>query len=133
VEDENEEEPLIDDTDDFIPTPNAVEPPPGYTFEPRPQTMPAISSINGRDVFWLSQLPNGSPLVWIIAEVIGGPIDPAEALLGVTIRLKCNHRKDKNTPDAFRTKISSIVQVALNIENYGSKWFLLRQSTSSSA
>ena len=61
--------------------------------------------------------------------MIGGPADPHQALQGITMRLKCDHRQDPNTPKCFRNKYAaSIVQVALTPENYGQKWFLLKKT-----
>lgn len=123
-EDENTEDTLIDDTDQ-VPPPESIDPPEGYVFEEVPEELPPISNWIGKKVFWRAEMPDGTPLSWIITELIGGPADPREALSGVTMRLKCDKRRDPNTPAFFRTKVSSVVQVALTRLNHGRKWFLL--------
>jgi hypothetical protein len=126
VEDNEEADARLDDTD--INT--GVEPPTcpsGYSYECRPAALPPLSTWINREIHWRAEMPNGEELLWIKTVIIGGPADPQQALQGVTMRLKCDHRQDPGTPKCFRGKISSVVQVALTPENYGQKWFLLRK------
>ena len=123
-EDVNVENTLVDDTDD-VPVPQTISPPAGYLFDDVPEDLPPISTWIGRRVYWRAEMPDCTQLMWIITELIGGPSDPREALSGVTMRLKCDKCKDSNTSAFFRTKVGSVVQVALTRQNYGKKWFLL--------
>jgi len=124
VPDINVWDPQLDDTDANSTEPAPVAPE-GFRFVERPLVLPPVSSWVKRVVYWRSQLPDGELLNWIKAEIVGGPNDPAQAVSGVTMRLKCDKRLDQGTPKCFQGKLACIVQVALTIENYGSKWFLL--------
>lgn len=100
--------------------------PVGYEFEAAISELPPLSSWLGREIFWRAEMPNGAELVWIKTELIGGPADPQQAVQGVTMRLKCDKRRDPKTPACYRNKVSCVVQVALTPGNYGIKWLLLR-------
>lgn len=124
----NLQEPLLDDTDEGDVAGSTVEPPAGFRFEERPAELPPISSWIKRLVYWRSQMPDGEVLAWIKAEIVGGPNDPAQAVSGVTMRLKCAKRLDDQTPSCFHSKVACIVQVALTPDNYARKWFLLEKA-----
>ena len=59
---------------------------------------------------------------WIVSAVGRGPLMPSNALTGVTMRLKCNKRMDKATPDDL---LREPVAVAFNLDTYGKRWCLL--------
>ena len=53
---------------------------------------------------------------------------PSNALTGVTMRLKCNKRMDKATPDDL---LREPVAVAFNLDNCGKRWCLLDERSES--
>jgi hypothetical protein len=119
---------ILDDTvEDVGPAPN---PPAGFVFKSLPLRMPLISRMIQRKqlVFWHARLPDGTSQGWIKAEVHGVPNDPSAVLQGITMKIKCNTRLDRNTPLNFATKHTCVVSVALSLNNYGRAWYLLRES-----
>jgi hypothetical protein len=119
---------LLDDTDVLDDEEFDVNPPQGFEFEIAPTTLPPISAGKGRMVYWRAELPNGEHLDWIKVKVEGGPADPSQALCGVTMRLKCSKRFDANTPKCYLNKSTCDVHAALTPNNYGKKWFLLKEA-----
>ena len=96
--------------------------PEGFVAEPLPDEMPTATKLLTRSVLWLVDVTADGVPGWIRSEVAGGPSDPAARARGVTMRLKCTKRLDKATPrEFFREEI----EVAHNLENYGTQWVLL--------
>ena len=101
-----------------------VEAPEGFSLALKPSVMPTSRSLIKRTVLWAIPVArNGAP-AWIRSVVDGGPLTPSSALLGVTMRLRCTLRLDKATPSNL---LREPVEVALNLENYGRRWFLLEE------
>jgi len=115
---------LADDTSELCAT-TVPDAPAGFSLVPRPTVFPAISSLINKKVYWYVPLRRDGTAGWVIAEVAGGPVDPASAALGNTVRLSCTTRLDKNTPQFL---IGKRVQhsVAFTLDNYGSRWMVLK-------
>jgi len=89
IEDPKQPNSLLDDTiDEEVDAliPDCSE---GYEFEGCPDVLPPVSSILAKKVLWHGELPNGGRFGWIVTEITDGPVDPQEAINGVTLRLKC--------------------------------------------
>lgn len=96
--------------------------PTGFVLAEKPDAMPAVASLTRRKVLWaLPVARRGSP-GWIMSEVAGGPPDPSKAAMGITMRLKCTRRLDKETPDDL---LNESVEVPFNLDNYRERWWLL--------
>jgi hypothetical protein len=102
-------------------------PPLGYAFAPLPEGAMRVSSISNRKIYWRIPLgPTGEP-DWIVAQIIGGPPDPVALANGITMQLLCTLRMDRKTPAYMREKQTNQL-VALNEENFGVEWILLKDA-----
>ena len=100
----------------------APEPPSGFVLADKPADMPSFRSLLNTKVLWAIPVTASGAAGWIVSSVCGGPLTPSSALIGVTMRLKCTKRMDKATPADL---LVEAVEVAFNLDNYGTRWCML--------
>jgi len=98
------------------------EAPPGFVIAAKPTDMPSFRSLLNTKVLWAIPVTASGAPGWIVSSVCGGPLTPSSALMGVTMRLKCTKRMDKATPADL---LVEAVEVAFNLDNYGTRWCML--------
>jgi len=104
----------------LAPNPAAPE---GWTIDLWPLIIPLVSSLLKRRALWLVDCNVRGVAGWIRSEIAGGPRDPTSAAFGMTMRLKCCARMDKDTPKDVVDDDG--LQVAFTLDNYGQRWVLL--------
>ena len=122
-EDEDAPETFHDDTAEPLVV-GAPAPPQGWSVVATPSEIPPVRRIVKSFVlFAVSETASGTA-GWIMGQVLGGPPDPSAAALGITMRIKCSRRQDKNTP--FHMDMDELY-VAFSLANYGTSWMMLKK------
>jgi hypothetical protein len=105
--------------------------PSGWDAELRPEELPTGARLIKRMVLWCVAATRSGAPGWILSEVLGGPRDPKSAAMGITMRLKCNRRLDPGTPEDVVD--ADGLDVAFNLDNYGTRWVIVKKREVDSA